>query len=223
MENNVKQNAQPVNKLFRNSMGIQPSGVVYDFTSDKIENTVLRWLEDNGCDTSNLVVRCVDKSSINTNKAIARFAARTQLPFVVILFRSITNDDYTVQGGMDASVRKNILRSLNNMQDTAQFILKDNSKLNGLISKINNDSDKPHWTLQRKQQQAYTVLSSDNVMALCFCLGVNEAKDYVIDFVHKPKTRMNPNTRRTEMAFKVVLSRVPAKRRPVVDPINYIR
>lgn len=214
-----------VNPLFSNNMGIAPTGAIWDISSERIEDCITRWLEHKGLDTSSLTVRCVLANRCGNNRMMIKAANQTKLPFLVILFRNLAEDDYTKEGGIDKAVRNNIARMLNNFQDSAQFRLKEDGKLNQVLqSLLPNPNSHIEWELQRKNQVAYTVIDSDVVVSLCFNIPLKEIQNWTMDFLtQKPRTRRNPATGREEFIYRVALSKVQPKGKPKVDPINFLR
>lgn len=226
MNDQVKpETKKTVNPLFANNMGIAPTGTIWDISSEKIEDCITRWFEHKGLDTANLTVRCVLTNRCGNNRMMAKAAAQTNLPFLVILFRNLADDDFTKEGGIDNSVRKNIARMLNNFQDSAQFRVKDNAKLNQVLQTLlPNPNGHVEWELQKRNQVAYTVIDSDIAMALCFSIPLKDLQNWTVDFLtQKPRTRKNPVTGREEFIYRVAVSKVPPKGKPKIDPVNFIR
>lgn len=209
-------------QLVDNSMGILPYAVVYEFSSERVEETIMRWLESKGIDTSSIVVRCVLKNRITNNAKIVRASHRTQLPFVVLLFKSLSeNDDYTVEGGVNKNVLRNIARTLHNFKDSSQFRLKTETPLNKVLSILNGDN--LDWELDKRSNRAFICLDSDSVVGLCFKKNPQEFSNYVVDFITKARTRTNMRTNYEEFTICVAISRNRAKKKPAVDPIKFLR
>lgn len=209
--------------LVANNMGIYPRSVVYDINSTMIEDCVLRYLERQGINTSEILVRAILKGDVRGADSMAKAASRTALPYIVVLFKHIVeNEDYERVGGTSSKARADLIRVLKNFQDNAQFKLKENVPLNTALKKLNYGMA-PEWEIQKKANYAYTVLDSDGVTSLMFNKTPDEIKDYVFDFIAKPKSRMNMDTRRKEFVVSIAVSRNRPKSKPQVDPINFIR
>ena len=225
----IKTRAQrDAQQMFTNAMNIYPIAAVYEFSSGLIENAVLRYLEAKGIDTNTINVRCVLKKEFANNEKLIKAAQRTDLPFVVVIFKKfIENEDCVVRGGVSASIKRNITKMLNNFQDSAQVEMIEDTPLNRVISFINygeNKANRPvHWEIKKRNQMVYTVLDSDSVMAICFKLNPNDISNWVFDFLKEPKSVFNNETRCKEFLVTVAMSRLRTRNKPKVDPMNYIR
>ena len=209
--------------LVANNMGIYPRSVVYDINSTMIEDCVMKFLERQGINTSEIMVRAILKSDVRGADSMAKAASRTALPYIVVLFKHIVeNEDYERVGGASSKARADLIRVLKNFQDNAQFKLKENVPLNTALKKLNYGMN-PEWEIQKKANYAYTVMDSDGVTSLMFNKTPDEIKDYVFDFISKPKSRVNMDTRRKEFVVSIAVSRNRPKSKPQVDPINFIR
>ena len=224
MSDNTQQQQKPAKRdqLLENNMGLSPVAAVYRFPSTVIENTLTLWLESKGIDVDNIIIRAILKDEWRDSSTLEKASRNTNLPFLVVLFKQLVNEeDYDNKGGLRSDVMKNLRLGLNNIRDFSQFHMKQSSPLNKVLSDFSGRS--VDWTVQKKARRAYTVLDSDAVMALCFKLPKNEITNYQFDFLEKPHSRINPETRHKEFMFNVAFSRVRAKRRPVQDPMNDIR
>ena len=215
--------ARPKDQLLENAMGLSPCAVVYRFPSSVIEDTILRWLESKSINTSSIMVRVILKDEWRGATSLAKASNTTNLPFLVVLFKDmVENDDFSIEGGLSSDIMRNIKAGLNNFRDFSQLHLRENTPLNKLLTEFNSDH-KVVWNLQKKSRRAYTVLDSDSVMGLCFKLPKNEISNYTFDYLEKPHSKVNPETRRKEFWSNVAISRVRAKRRPMQDPLSDIR
>ena len=211
-----------VDQLLQNNMGLKPIATVYRYPSGVVEETVTNWLESRGINTNSIMVRVIPKDEWRGATTLAKAANSTHLPFLVVLFKQLVEeDDYAIEGGLKTDVMNQLKAGLNNFRDFSQFHLRENTPLNKVLTEFNGH--KVNWILQKKQRRAYTVLDSDMVMAMCFKLPKNEISNYQFDFLEKPVSKVNPETRRKEFWFNVAFSRVRAKRRPMQDPLNDIR
>lgn len=225
MSEEKKQQQKPaINKdqLLVNNMGLAPSAAVFTFPSTLMERTILKWLEAKGIDTNSIIVRVILKDEWRGAQSLVKSSSSTQLPFLVVLFKNLVeDDDFAITGGLGSDVMKQLRAGLNNFRDFSQLQLRDDTPLNRLLTSFNNG--KVNWNLVKKSRRAYTVLDSDSVMALCFDLPKNEFNNYQFDFLDKPRSRVNPENHRKEFWFNVAFSRARHKRRPVQDPLNDIR
>ena len=229
MENKERQtntNADRAQKeymdLIDNSMAILPEAVVYEFSSTKVEETVMRWLEAKGINTNGITIRCVLKNRAASNPKFAKDAARTQLPFLVILFKELTESDgYIKENDNNEDVKRLIRRSLNNFRDSGQFRLKEDTPLNNVLSLLNGDH--LNWSLHKKSNRAFITLDSDAVTGLCFKKKSSDFQNYILDFLTKPQVRTNNRSRYEEFYIRVAFARNKPKKKPSVDPINFIR
>ena len=214
---------EEVARLLNNSMGLIPSATVWDISSRDIERTIIRRLEKDGINTDSIIVRCISTAEVGASRRLARAAEATNLPFLVILFKNlIADDDYEVHNQMKPQVRDILRRSFNNFTDSMQLHMKEDTPLNRILYAINNNH-RPHWELMKGKKSAFTVLDSGSVMQLCFKIGNNEINNYVFDFLNRPKSRLNPETRQREFMLRVAVSRTRARKKPATDPINMIR
>jgi len=213
-------------KLFENNMGLNPSAVVYQFSSNLIEKTVMAWLKArniDGVENGSVYVRAILKSEWSDRRTLVKRSNDTKFPFLVVLFKELDEGtDFFMTGGMDAEVRNNIRAMLNNFRDSAQFHLKEDTPLNKLLTDFNGDH-KVTWFTQKKNRRAYTVLDTNAVMGLCFKLSRNELTQYTWDYLQPPKSKFNPDTRRKEFWSNIAFSRTRSKRRPEHDPLNDIQ
>lgn len=210
-------------QLTTNALNIYPIATVYQFSSNLIENAIMRYLEAKGVNTKGVDVRCILKKECGNNERLIKSAQRTNLPFIVVLFKQLVeNEDYVTRGSVSASVKKNITKMLNNFQDSAQVEMNEDTDLSRVVSMINNGRP-VHWTLQKRNQLAYEVLDSDSIMAICFKLNPNDVTNWVFDFLNEPKSVFNNETRRKEFVITVAQSRMRSRKRPAQDPINFIR
>ena len=122
---------------------------------------------------------------------------------------------------MKPQVRDILRRNLNNFTDNMQLTMKDDTPLNRILCAINRR--RPHWELMKGKKTAYTILDSGAVMQLCFKIEDREINNYVFDFLNRPKSRLNPETRQQEFMLRVAVSRTRARKKPAIDPINMIR
>jgi hypothetical protein len=230
MENNKNQNVnERVNKanaelegLLANNMGINPCAVVFNVNSEKIEDSLLTMLEKNGIeDVNSMMVRCVLKKDIRFSKQLQEAGQRTKLPFVVVLFKNVSNRDLKISGGLDKEVRNNIRHALSNFRDNAQIDLVNDDKLNKIVGQLTYKNH-VNWKLKRQQQMAYTVLDSDKVMCACFAKRPEEVSQYLFDFLGDPKSRRNMNQGKSDFYLKIVVSKMRTRNRPKVDPINML-
>lgn len=210
-------------QLLENNMGLSPIATVFKFPSTVVENTLNLWLESKGINTNSIIIRAILKDEWRDAGTLAKASHNTNLPFLVVLFKQLVDEeDYSNEGGLQSDVMKNLRYGLNNFRDFSQFHMKQNTPLNKVLCDFAG-RDSVDWVLQKKARRAYTVLDSDAVMALCFKLPKNEIGNYQFDFLEKPKSRINPETRHKEFMFNIAFSRVRAKRRPIQDPMNDIR
>ena len=209
--------------LVANNLGIYPRSVVFDINSNMIEDCVMRFLEKQNINTNGIMVRAILKHEVRGADSMAKAASRTALPYIVVLFKHIVeNEDYERVGGTSNKARANLIRVLKNFRDNSQFRLKDDVPLNSALKMLNYGMN-PEWEIQKKANYAYTVLDSDGVTSLMFNKTPDDIKDYVFDFIDKPKSRMNLDTRRKEFIVSIAVSRNRPKSKPQVDPINFIR
>ena len=221
----MSENTKPAKKdqLLENNMGLSPIATVFKFPSTVVENTLNLWLESKGINTNSIIIRAILKDEWRDAGTLAKASHNTNLPFLVVLFKQLVDEeDYSNEGGLQSDVMKNLRYGLNNFRDFSQFHMKQNTPLNKVLCDFAG-RDSVDWVLQKKARRAYTVLDSDAVMALCFKLPKNEIGNYQFDFLEKPVSKVNPETRRKEFWFNVAFSRVRAKRRPMQDPLNDIR
>lgn len=225
MSEEKKQQAKPAQKdqLLVNNMGLSPSATVFNFPSTLVEKTILRWLESKEIDTSSITIRVILKDEWRGAQALTKASNTTQLPFLVVLFKQLVEDnDFDIKGGLGSDVMRQLRAGLNNFRDFSQLELRDDTPLNRLLTSFNGGR-KVIWNLVKKSRRAYTVLDSDSVMALCFDLPKNEFGNYQFDFLDKPRSRVNPENHRKEFWLNVAFSRARHKRRPTQDPLNDIR
>lgn len=221
-EEKTNQKPKQKDQLLDNAMGLSPQAVVYSFPNTLIEETVTRWLEARGINTDNIMVRVILKDEWRNAVSLAKAANLTKLPFLVVLFKQmVEDDDFEVKGGLGSDIMKNLRAGLNNFRDFTQLHLRDNTPLNKLLTEFNGR--KVDWELQKKSRRAYMVLDSDSVMCLCFKIQKNEIGNFTFDYLEKPHTKLNPETRRKEFWSKIAISRTRSKRRPTQDPLNDIR
>lgn len=210
-------------ELTENNLGIYPRSVIYDINSSAVEDAILRYLEKKGINTSEMIARCILKEEASGSSFMYKAARNTKLPFIVVLFKRIVeNEDYERIGGTRREVRVNLSRVLKNFQDNAQFKLKEDVPLNTVL-KIFNNNAAPEWYIQKKNNYAYTLLDADGVMSFLFNKSPETMSNYVFDFIVKPKSHMNIDTRRKEFVMSVALTKQRPKSKPMVDPINFIR
>lgn len=208
-------------ELTANNMGIFPRSVVYDINSSQIENAIMRFLDKKGIPTDNLIVRCILKEA--ATGPMYKAARDTKLPFIVVLFKRIVeNEDYERFGGTSREVRINLNRVLKNFQDNAQFRLKEDVPLNTVL-KLFNGVRNPQWFIQKKANYAYTMLDSDGVLGFIFNKSPEVMSGYVFDFIVKPKSHMNMDTHRKEFVMTVAVTKQRPKSKPDVDPVTLIR
>lgn len=209
--------------LMRNNMGIYPDGMCFTVKSTMIEDAVYGILKENNVDISNITVRCVLKDEYRGSHDITNAGRQTQLPFVVILFRSLNekNDIETKHRG-DLTAIKNIRKMLNNFQDNAQFTLREENPLNDVLVNFTFDH-RVHWEFQKKSMRAYTILDSDTIMALCFAKDRNEVNRYVFDIVKKPFGYKNFETGQREFAMRILITETKPKNKPRIDLISTMR
>lgn len=211
------------NPLLDNAMNLEPIAVVYQMRSELLEKTVLRWLESHGINTKSIMIRALLKDDWKGATTLAKAANSTNLPFLVVLFKQmVEDDDFNVEGGLSAATMKNLRSGLNNLRDFSQLHMRENTPLNKLLTSFNGGS-RIQWNLQKKKKTAYTVLDSDSVIAMCFKIPKNEISNFQFDILNRPQSKFNPDTRRKEFVLKFAYSRVPSKRRPMQDPLNDIR
>lgn len=222
-ERSQQEKYSELKSLLANNLGIEPRAVVYSFPSERIEDSILRWLEQKGgIDTSNMSIRCVLKKNVGFSNILKSAADKTGLPFIVVLFKAITNQDLNVEGGIGHEAKNNISHALNNFHDQAQITVKNNPKLNSLISGLTSKGN-VKWKLIRKRQTIYTVLDSDKVMCVCFAKKPEEVNQYLFDFIGEPKVRRNMNKNQDDFYITVALSKMRARKHPKIDPMNFIR
>ena len=213
---------EEVARLLNNSMGLIPSATVWDIYSRDIEKTVTRRLEKGGINTDSITVRCILTSNVGASRHLSRAAESTNLPFLVVVFKTlVADDDYEIRNQMKPQVRDILRRNLNNFTDNMQLTMKDDTPLNRILCAINRR--RPHWELMKGKKTAYTILDSGAVMQLCFKIEDREINNYVFDFLNRPKSRLNPETRQQEFMLRVAVSRTRARKKPAIDPINMIR
>ena len=225
MQPTPQQQQQPKPKqkdqLLENAMGLSPIATVFYFPSSVIEDTILKWLESKRINTSSIMVRAILKDDWRDKNSLVKASKNTRLPFLVVLFKQLDEGtDFNITGGLDPEVRNNLRAGLNNFRDSAQLHLNDDTPLNKVLTDFNGH--KVYWNLQKKVRRAYTVLNSDSVMAMCFKLAKADISNYQFDYLDKPHSKVNPETRRKEFWSKIAFSRVRGKRRPIQDPLNDI-
>ena len=84
---------EEVARLLNNSMGLIPSATVWDIYSRDIEKTVTRRLEKGGINTDSIIVRCILTSNVGASRHLSRAAESTNLPFLVVVFKTLVADD----------------------------------------------------------------------------------------------------------------------------------
>lgn len=217
-----QQKPKQKDQLLDNAMGLSPVATVYRFPSTVIEETVMKWLNARGINTNSIIVRVILKDEWRDASSLVKASNNTKLPFLVVLFKQMDEgSDFNITGGLDAEVRNNLRAGLNNFRDSSQLHLREDTPLNKLLSGFNGNH-KVYWNLQKKSHRAYTVLDSDSVMAMCFNLSKQDIGNYTFDYLEKPRSRVNPETRRKEFWSNIAFSRVRSKRRPIQDPLNDI-
>ncbi len=175
----MSENTKPAKKdqLLENNMGLSPIATVFKFPSTVVENTLNRWLESKGINTNSIIIRAILKDEWRDAGTLAKASHNTNLPFLVVLFKQLVDEeDYSNEGGLQSDVMKNLRYGLNNFRDFSQFHMKQNTPLNKVLCDFAG-RDSVDWVLQKKARRAYTVLDSDAVMALCFKLPKNEKTD----------------------------------------------
>ena len=232
MENNTQQMNAMQNRamkeygeLVNNGMGILPYAVCYEISSTLIEDTIKKWLEFKNIDTSDIIIRCVLKKSLSNSPKFIKAVRSTALPFIVMIFRSFDKKIVKTNNNVDEEVRRVIARSLHNFKDSAQVSVTgtENDPLTISLSELNGNGDPIKWIIEKRNRQLFCFVNPDCVLATCFKLDAKYMEKNMVVDIMSTKQRINPRTRYQEFTLNVGLSHNVPKKKPMRDPISYIR
>ena len=158
--------------------------VGYDCISNQdIEYTMVEWLKANGIEVGKnhpIQIRCLLKSETTCRKDAIRAGEKTNLPFIVVIFRQLMEGDYE-KNALEARVLNLVRKAMGNSpQDRSQITLHNDDDLNSVLKRINYGHD-IKWHIQMRKRIGYAYIDPGAVLALRFGLPAKEIDNYTFD------------------------------------------
>jgi len=217
---------KPKNQLLINAMGLEPIKVVYPVSNQDIEYTVGEWMKSNGIEigpNSPIQIRCLLKSETTYSKDATKAGEKTNLPFIVVVFRQLAEGDYEKKHNVEAKVFNLIRKAMGNFQDRSQIVLHEDDELNSVLKRINDNRD-IKWHIQNKKRISYAYIDPGAVLAMCFGLPAKEMDNYTFDIINrKLRSTMDRETRKRKFVMKILYSPKRRNARPNQDLVNFMR
>lgn len=214
------------NQLLINAMGLEPIKVMYPVSNQDIEYTLGSWMKQNGIEVgrnSAIQIRCLLKSETTYSKDATKAGEKTNLPFIVVVFRQLAEGDYEKKNGVEAKVLNLVRKAMGNFQDRSQITLHNDDDLNSVLRRINYGHD-IKWHIQPKKRISYAYIDPGAVLALCFGLPAKEIDNYTFDIVNrKLRSTMDRETRTRKFVMKILYGLKRRNNRPNQDVVNYMR
>ena len=227
--NELKREVNRQTALLENRMKIfATAGVVFDLTSEQIEEAITDFFTDNGidCDAEHVYVRCI------WNKEWDNYINRkdTSIPVpksdafeTYVLLRSSNKKSTNNGGGNNNNIVMNgVMKYSGNTSRTGYYIL-NNDKLNGLIQVQFRNNKKCEWKLTNNGSYAKVKLDFNQVLAYIFAEDKTNHR-IVYDIIRK-ENYSNKGSHKGVFAIKILKTYYNEfkYKNSYRDPIDFIR